>query len=64
MRAFSVGFAFVSTPGGTVSSYGNLTIIDAHIKGFAVKDPIQVGHSRLRNPLRNVHDECRRSLER
>src|SRR6266851_6076039 len=41
MRAFSVGFGSVDlNPGGTpnvVSGYGNLTVRNAHIKGFTVK---------------------------
>src|SRR6266581_5581648 len=36
-RAFAVGTASVSTPGGTVSGTGNLTLRNVHIKGFTVK---------------------------
>ncbi len=35
-RAFAVGYASIDLPGGTtVSGYGNLTIINAHIKNFS-----------------------------
>jgi len=37
MRAFAVGSASVTTSGGTSSGTGNLTIRNAHIKGFSVK---------------------------